>query len=76
MMSFNTAYKFKKENVVIIKHSGNKNLRCKPGNLQAVDSNGRFGGFAQWLIKPQDIKGNTIKLQNKKTNKYLRIIEN
>eukprot|EP01084_Bolivina_argentea_P227378 384013_1 len=71
-MSFNLPYKFQTSGrTVVIQHSHNGHIRVSPNNMGYVDGGGGHDGYAQWTIHL--CRDPFIRLQSKKTGKYLRI---
>ena len=73
--SFESPYKFKKDEVVVVlQHHLEKNIRISPDDEDKLDHEGGFGKKAQWKVtitKEDDELRAT--LQNEKSGNFLRI---
>jgi len=69
---FTNHYMFAKDNTVILKHVGGKNLRVDPKNLEMAHHDGELGPFAMWTAEPES-GGSECRFKSQKTGKYLRI---
>jgi len=74
-MTFELPYNFSQENTVVIYHKLGKTLRINPEKQTKADADGGTGEFARWKVHVHD-NGKKIRLQSKKSEKFLRIFEN